>query len=180
MRLGLQMMGKLLFSQTSEMINNNMSNGLPPNLAADDPSLSFCLKGIDINMAAYQSELAYLAHPVSAHVQSAEMHNQSLNSLALLTTRYTIQAVEIVSLMVAGALYTTCQAIDLRVMHITFLETLLPLVEETVMQTFLLEKDAPLLSRLWKDIYRSWYATLHMDASDRAAQVAVENVGVQC
>ncbi|KAI1189550.1 phenylalanine ammonia-lyase [Nemania serpens] len=176
MRLGLQMMGKLLFSQTSELINNNMSNGLPPNLAADDPSLSFCLKGIDVNMAAYQSELAYLAHPVSAHVQSAEMHNQSLNSLALLTTRYTIQAIEIVSLMVAGALYTTCQAIDLRVMHMTFLETLLPLIEETVTQTFLLEKDTPLLSQLWKKLHSSWYATSHMDASERAAQVASELV----
>ncbi|KAL8940781.1 MAG: hypothetical protein Q9211_002103, partial [Gyalolechia sp. 1 TL-2023] len=39
-----QMVGKLIFSQATEMINHDLSNGLPPNLAADDPSLSFCLK----------------------------------------------------------------------------------------------------------------------------------------
>ncbi|KAI5370379.1 Putative aromatic amino acid lyase, L-Aspartase, phenylalanine/histidine ammonia-lyase, active [Septoria linicola] len=120
-RLGLQMVGKMLFSQTTEMLNHHMS-GLPANLAADDPSQSFCLKGLDINMAAYQSELAFLANPVSNHVQSAEMHNQAINSLALLSARYTSQAVELVALLSASALYAACQAVDLRVMHATFLE----------------------------------------------------------
>jgi phenylalanine ammonia-lyase len=178
MRLGLQMIGKMLFSQTSELINNAMSNGLPPNLSADDPSLSFCMKGIDVNMAAYQSELAFLANPVSSHVQSAEMHNQSLNSLALVTTRYTMQAIEIVSLMVAGALYTTCQALDLRVMHMTFLEELRPLVEAIIAEHLLLEEDSPLPGLLWKDIHTSWYETSHLDASKRATEVASEIVAV--
>ncbi|CAO2650495.1 Nn.00g017870.m01.CDS01 [Neocucurbitaria sp. VM-36] len=62
-RLSLQSIGKMLFSQVSEMINNDLSNGLPPNLAADDPSLSFCLKGVDANTAAYTSELGFLANP---------------------------------------------------------------------------------------------------------------------
>ncbi len=44
-RACVQMIGKLIFSQTTEMINHDLSNGLPPNLSADDPSLSFCLKG---------------------------------------------------------------------------------------------------------------------------------------
>lgn len=44
-RACVQMIGRLVFGQTTEMINHNFSNGLPPNLAADDPSLSFCLKG---------------------------------------------------------------------------------------------------------------------------------------
>ncbi|KAI1489093.1 phenylalanine ammonia-lyase [Biscogniauxia mediterranea] len=178
MRLSLQMIGKMLFSQTSELINNNMNNGLPPNLAADDPSLSFCLKGIDVNMAAYQSELAFLANPVSSHVQSAEMHNQSMNSLALITTRYTMQAIELVSLMSAAALYTTCQAIDLRVMHMTFLEALRPLVEATVTEHLLVAKDSPLLDLLWKDIHSSWYESSHLDARQRAAHVASETVAV--
>nr|QJQ82465.1 BisK [Biscogniauxia sp.] len=177
-RLGLQMIGKMLFSQTSELINNAMNNGLPPNLSADDPSLSFCLKGIDVNMAAYQSELAFLANPVSSHVQSAEMHNQSINSLALITTRYTMQAIEIVSLMTACALYTTCQALDLRVMHMTFLEGLRPLVDVTVTGHLRIEKDSPLLDLLWKDILTSWNKTSHHDASERAAQVASDTVAV--
>ncbi|CAN8106526.1 unnamed protein product [Discula destructiva] len=176
MRLGLQMIGKMLFSQTSELINNAMSNGLPPNLAADDPSLSFCMKGIDVHMAAYQSELAYLASPVSSHVQSAEMHNQSLNSLALLTTRYTMQAIELVSLMVASALYVTCQALDLRVMHMTFLETLRPLFHATIDSHVLIEQDSLLEGLLWNKLQTSWYKTSHLDATDRAAQVASDIV----
>jgi len=84
----LQNLGRLLFAQSSELINNLLNKGLPPNLSADDPSLSFTFKGFDVNMAAYMSELAYLAHPVSTHGQIAEMGNQSVNSLALLTARY--------------------------------------------------------------------------------------------
>jgi phenylalanine ammonia-lyase len=96
--LSLQMMGKMLFGQCTEMINLALSNGLP----ADDPSLSFTMKGIDVNMAAYQSELAYLANSVSSHVQCAEQHNQAGNSLALVSARYTMQAVDLVSLTCAN------------------------------------------------------------------------------
>ncbi|RYP03757.1 hypothetical protein DL764_004932 [Monosporascus ibericus] len=176
MRFGLQMMGKLLFSQTTELINNALSNGLPPNLAADDPSLSFCLKGVDVNMAAYQSELAFLANPISSHVQSAEMHNQSVNSLALLNCRYTMQAVELVSLMSAGALYTTCQALDLRVMHMTFLEELKPVLSAILCEQLAIKEDSPLATLVWKDICKSWYDTSSLDTPQRASQVASATV----
>jgi phenylalanine ammonia-lyase len=112
-RLALQMIGKLLFAQCTEMINPMLNNILPPNLCFDDPSTSFTFKGVDINMAAYMGELAFLANPVSSHVQSAEMHNQALNSLALVSARYTHDAVEVVSLMTAAYLYAACQALDL-------------------------------------------------------------------
>ena len=88
-RLAMQMIGKMVFAQSSELLDNRLNNGLPPNLAAGEPSLSFTMKGVDINMAAYMSELAHLANPVSSHVQSAEMHNQAINSLALVSARYT-------------------------------------------------------------------------------------------
>lgn len=123
-RISLQMLGKLMFTQNSELINPMMNGVLPPNLSFDDPSLSFTFKGIDINMAAYMSELAFLAGPVSPHVQSAEMNNQAINSLALISARYTLDAVEIVSLMGALHLYTCCQALDLQVMHITYMSAL--------------------------------------------------------
>ncbi|KAL4807282.1 L-Aspartase-like protein [Aspergillus unguis] len=121
-RLCLQMFGKLIFSQATEMIDPSLNNGLPTNLVADDPSLSFTMKGVDISMASYMAELGYLSNPVSSHVQSAEMRNQAINSMALVSARYSMQAVEILHLMCACDLYIACQAIDLRVLHQTFLE----------------------------------------------------------
>jgi phenylalanine ammonia-lyase len=107
-RLSLQMIGKMLFSQCTELINPALNNGLPANLAADDPSLSFGMKGIDVNVAAYMSELAYLANPISNHVQSAEQHNQAINSLAFISARYTMDAVDLVSLISASFIYVGC------------------------------------------------------------------------
>ena len=77
-RLALHHIGKILFAQSTELINPTMNRGLPPSLAATDPSLNYHAKGIDIAVAAYVGELGYLANPVSTHIQSAEMHNQSV------------------------------------------------------------------------------------------------------
>lgn len=122
-RLALQMIGRMLFSQVSEMIHPSTNNGLEANLNASDKE-NFTAKGIDVNMAAYMSELASLAHPVSAHVMSAEMHNQGINSLALLSARRTMEAVDLVRHMCACHLYVSCQAIDLRTAQELFLRTL--------------------------------------------------------
>ena len=123
-RPSLQMLGRIIFAQAGEMIDPNLNNGLPANLAADNPSISFTMKGVDINMAAYMSELCFLASPVSNHVQVAEMHNQAINSLAFLSARMTKKAVEIVSLMGATSLYIGCQALDLRALQVDFLAEL--------------------------------------------------------
>lgn len=121
-RLALQMLGKLVFAQATELIEPHLNNGLPTNLVADDPNLSFTMKGVDTNMAAYMAELAHLAHPVSSHIQAAEMHNQSVNSMALATSRFSMQAVEILSIMCACHVYVACQALDLRALHLKFVE----------------------------------------------------------
>ncbi|KAL9931664.1 hypothetical protein V8E36_009450 [Tilletia maclaganii] len=60
------------------------------------------------------AELAYLASLVSSHIQSAEMGNQSVNSMALVSVRYTVNAVETLSMMQAWMIYALCQAFDLR------------------------------------------------------------------
>lgn len=167
----LQMLGKTLFSQTSEIINHDLNNGLPSNLAADDPSLSFCLKGVDVNMGAYQSELAYLANPVSSHVQSAEMNNQAINSLALLSSRYTAQAVDVLSLMAASSIYTGCQGADLRVMHLTFLQRFeneaRDLFTRALPDLIAHENVAEAFSAFWKTLCEKWYETASLDAPER-------------
>ena len=174
-RLSLQMIGKLLFAQCSELINPMLNNGLPPNLAADEPSVSFTMKGVDIGMASYMSELAFLANPVSSHVQSAEMHNQDVNSLAFISTRYTVQSVELVSLMSASYLYSLCQALDLRVLQETFFRSLEPIVYNidrelfsTVLSPAALDK---LHERLWAHIQSSWLSTSNKDTHDRANHI---------
>ncbi|WAR54669.1 hypothetical protein PtB15_4B286 [Puccinia triticina] len=128
-RSSLESVGKLSFAQAIELMNCTMSKGLPSCLAGDEPSTNYHTKGLDINMAAYTAELGFLASPVSTHVQSAEQHNQSVNSLALVSARYTIQAVEVLSMLLSAHLYVVCMAIDLRVIDQMFkkeLEGLLP------------------------------------------------------
>lgn len=121
-QLSLQMFGKLLFSQATELDNLNYNNGLPINFAADDSNISFTIKGVDISMSSYMAELAYLAKPVSSYVQIAELHNQAINSIAFVSSRYTMQATEVVSYMVAYALYINFQALDLHTLHLSFLD----------------------------------------------------------
>jgi phenylalanine ammonia-lyase len=172
-RFCLQMMGRIIFSQASEIINQHHNNGLPPNLAADDPSLSFCLKGVDVNMASYQSELGYLANPVSSHVLSAEMHNQGINSLALLTSRFTMQSVDVLSHLFAAALYTACQAQDLRVLHVSFLDALRPVLNAVVCHHLDGVDCMSLLhDGVWNTVCDAWWDTAVHDAAPRADIVA--------
>lgn len=169
-RLSLQMIGKLLFSLNSELVNPDLNKGLPANLAADDPSLSFTMKGVDINMAAYMSELAFLANPVSSHVQSAEMHNQSVNSLALISSRYTMQAVEVLSLMGAAHLYAVCQALDLRVLHNCYLEALDGRIRSIIRELFSElqpEHQDDLCKHLSQSTQKSWAGSASYDLHDR-------------
>ena len=134
-RQGVQSIGRMLFAQCTELINPATNNGLPPNLAPDEPSQSFLMKGVDIMVAALQAELGFLANPVN-HVQTAEMGNQALNSLALISARYTHTALEILAKLNAAYLLVLCQALDLRAMHNRFLEQLEPRFQDLVHEVF--------------------------------------------
>ncbi|KAL4875392.1 L-Aspartase-like protein [Aspergillus karnatakaensis] len=118
LRQGLQTIGRMLFTQCTEMINPATSWGLPPNLCSDDPNDSFLFKGLDVVIAALTSELGFLANPVGTHVQTAEMGNQALNSLALVSARYTLEAVDVLSQIASAHLLAVCQALDLRAIEI--------------------------------------------------------------
>ncbi|KAI0142816.1 Phenylalanine/histidine ammonia-lyase [Xylariaceae sp. FL1272] len=118
LRQGLQSIGRMLFTQCTEMINPATSWGLPPNLCSDDANDSFLFKGLDVVVAALTSELGFLANPVGSHVQTAEMGNQALNSLALVSARYTLEAVDVLSQIVSAHLLAVCQALDLRTIEI--------------------------------------------------------------
>lgn len=174
-RLSLQIIGRLLFSLSSELINPSMNRGLPPNLAADDPSLSFTMKGIDISMAAYLSELGFLANPVTSHTQSAESHNQQINSLAMVSGRYTIQAATIVAQMCAAHLYVVCQALDLRVLHLSFLQCLrerLRSLAKSMLPGLSIHHQDDFHNDLYNAIAASWNMTTPLDLDERCETVS--------
>ncbi|KAG4428446.1 hypothetical protein IFR05_016070 [Cadophora sp. M221] len=177
-RTALEKIGRLIFAQSSELLGSRLAYNLPPNLAVDEPSLSYSMKGVDINMASYMSELAYIANPVSNHVHSAEMSNQSLNSLALISARYTHTAMDLVSLMSSAYLYCLCQALDLRAMDARFMARLKPEVEELTLQTFSGFVSSAQLSRLhiaiWKTLQDSLATSASKDSSERFLGAAQE------
>ena len=126
-RLGIQSIGQMLFTQCTEIINPRLNYGLPPSLAVDEPSQSFLLKPVDIMIAALQSELGFLSNPAGTYVQPAEMGNQALNSLGLVSARYTHTALDVLAQLAAAHIFTLCQAMDLRSMQARFLQTLEPI-----------------------------------------------------
>ena len=172
-RSAMQAIGRMVFAQCTELINPALNNGLPPNLTADEPSQSFLLKGVDISVAALQAELGLLANPVSPHMQNAEMGNQSLNSLALVSARYTHMALDVLSQMSAAFLLTLCQALDLRVLHVRFLEALRPALASLTHEILgpVLSDVDHLHKDLWLHFERELNKTTTMDSAERFPHV---------
>ncbi|KAI0294410.1 phenylalanine ammonia-lyase [Russula brevipes] len=180
-RLALHHIGKLLFAQSAELVNPAMNRGLPPSLAATDPSLNYHGKGIDIAVAAYVGELGYLANPVSTHIQSAEMHNQAVNSLALISARATINALEVLSMLTASYLYLLCQAFDIRALQADFNRALASIVEEELSAHFgerLVGFKSSAFEAVLKSTLRTLDSTTTMDAAPRMTQVAGASIPV--
>ncbi|PLB49807.1 putative phenylalanine ammonia-lyase [Aspergillus steynii IBT 23096] len=178
-RTALVMLGRLLLAQCGELTNPMISRGLPPNLCADDPSLSFAMKGLDVHMTAYFSELGFLANSVASHVQTAEMNNQSVNSLALISCRYTRQSVEILSMMCAAHLYILCQALDLRALMVDFLQSTQTQARPVFEEEFGAPKGfkKPSFEEVWMSVESAWLDTSQLDLVPRCEEVASRSVG---
>ena len=192
-RLALQSIGRMLFTQCTELINPSKrisrfttsqcgykanikpletNRGLPPNLVAEEPSSSWLLKGIDIMIAALLSELGFLANPVGTHVQTAEMGNQSLNSLALISARYCHMALDVLSHLASGHLFALCQAFDLRAIHIKFLVAFKPVfydITHEILTPLLKEKGLldSLLIVLWTKLAKTLDEVTTMNSTQR-------------
>lgn len=167
----LQIIGRMLFAQCTELINPALNNGLPPNLTADEPSKSFLMKGIDIAVAALQAELGFLAGSVVANVQTAEMNNQALNSLALVSARYTHTALDVLFQLSSYYLFALCQALDLRAMQARFLSALKPefldLAAETLAPAVPTRGMEILQAQLWPRLLKELARRTTLDAAHR-------------
>ena len=175
-RSGLQSLGQMLFAQCTELINPRLNFGLPPNLTADEPSESFILKPLDIMIAALQSELGFLSNSAGSHVQSAEMGNQALNSLALIAARYTHTALEVLMQLASAHVFALCQAFDLRAININFLEDFKPRLmkdtEEILAAVLGNEADLQQLQHLlWQKFNFLLNQTTSMDAASRFTHI---------
>ncbi|TFK44883.1 L-Aspartase-like protein [Crucibulum laeve] len=181
-RLGLHHLGKLLFSQCTELVNPAMNRGLPPSLAATDPSLNYHAKGLEIATAAYVAELGYLANPVSTHIQSAEMHNQAVNSLALISARATIDSLEVLSLLTSSYLYALCQAMDLRALQREFLIGLNKIAAGEFSAAFSSHLSqtimTSMLTKVCKVMEETFEATSTMDAPQRMQKIAASTSAI--
>ena len=171
-RQSAQSVGRLLFTQCTELINPTTSRGLPPNLVATEPSESFIFKGTDILIASLLSELGFLSNPVASHVQTAEMGNQALNSLALISARYTLDALDILAQLAAAHIVAVCQALDLRALQARFLASLEPTFHDMLGQdfrTYLADRKVldTLQSTCWKAFTNRLDTTTSLDTAVR-------------
>lgn len=183
-RQNIESIGRILFAQCTEIVNPATNKGLPPNLVSCEPSESWLFKMVDINLAALQGELGFLAHPVN-HVHTVEMGNQSIHSLALISARYTHVALGILTQMIASHFLLVCQALDLRVMQAEFLRSLEPrflgvLKEKLRPVAAATEKGSSmqdleiesLHKKLWKALPDLFDRTTNMDSNERFQFVA--------
>ncbi|KIS70888.1 uncharacterized protein UMAG_06509 [Mycosarcoma maydis] len=120
-------LGRLLHEQLTGAIDPCKSNGLPAYLAAygaDNPAMTGGLRSLDIASSSYLAELTFLGQRLIHLNRNAECGNQSVNSMALASARYTLEAVDLLTTMCASTLLAACQALDLRRLTVRFFRAL--------------------------------------------------------
>ncbi|KIJ06816.1 hypothetical protein PAXINDRAFT_19982 [Paxillus involutus ATCC 200175] len=181
LRLSLSHIGRLMFVQVTEIVNPAMNRGLPGNLAGGEGALDFGCKGLDIAAAAYAGELNALGGMnVGVGSVSAEMHNQSVNSLALVSARYTLSALEVSQLLAATHLFVVCQALDCRALCVEMSDLSTQVVAEVLREAFNLTEGDGVVDKITRkmmpQIQDALDRTSAMDTAPRMDKVAWEAV----
>ncbi|KAF7372089.1 Phenylalanine ammonia-lyase [Mycena venus] len=109
--------------------------------------------------------------------RSAELHNQAVNSLALISARATIQSLDILTMLTASCLYILCQAVDIRALQDEFGTRLCEIVHEELHESFgkAYADNTTLLPDICAIIRASIERTSNMDAADQMHEVAASS-----
>jgi len=98
------------------------------------------------------------------------------SSLAVISGRATINALDVLTILIASYLYILCQALDIRALQAELYEGLNTIITEELLTTFGTCLDATgfekLASKVKKDMRESLDATGTMEAADRMNKVA--------
>ncbi|BFZ62653.1 hypothetical protein YB2330_003756 [Saitoella coloradoensis] len=170
----LVLLAELLYALHASMVNHDIS-GLAPNLAWGDPSRDFGMKGVDIAMCALLSEVQSIASgDVSSHIRSAELDNQSVNSMALVAARKAREMTKLVKIMVGYVLLEACQALDLAEKRKLFLAEASDFVVDRASRCF--ETSPAVSAQLEKTFILQYEATKTMDVRMRMDHIAASLV----
>ncbi|KAF9243139.1 phenylalanine ammonia-lyase [Melanogaster broomeanus] len=153
LRLSLSHIGRLMFVQLTEIINPAMNRGLPGNLAGGEGALDFGCKGLDIAGA---------------------------SSLALISARYTLSALEVSQLLAATHLFVVCQALDCRAIYFEMRDLSTQVVKEVLQEVFNFAEGDEVVAKITRKIMPHIQDVLDrttgMDTAPRMSRVAGEAV----
>lgn len=113
----LRITDRILLSECTEIIKPVLNNSLPSIHTCRRAKPVLLMKSAAVAVAALQPELGFLANPVVSHVQNTEMSDQSMNSLALVSARYTNTSLDVLCQLSSSYLLALCQAHYLRAMN---------------------------------------------------------------
>ena len=120
LRTAVASVADLLDRQLATVVDEKLSEGLPPNLAPPVPKghaeegLRHGFKGMQIACSALTAEALHLCTPVTVFSRSTECHNQDKVSMGSIAARRTRDVVRLTENVVAMQLLALCQAADLR------------------------------------------------------------------
>ncbi len=113
----LGMAGKHVDVQTGWLMHPDFSNGLPASLVGNqERSVNMGMKGVQLTSNSIAPLLSFYGQPLADRfVTHAEQFNQNLNSQSFGAALLTHRSIELYRFLLATALVTCIQAVDLRV-----------------------------------------------------------------
>ena len=120
LRTAVASVADLLDRQLASIVDEKLSEGLPPNLAPPVPrghaeeGLRHGFKGLQIACSALTAEALHLCAPLTAFSRSTECHNQDKVSMGSIAARRTRDVVRLTESVIAMHLLALAQAADLR------------------------------------------------------------------